>query len=53
MAFEAQIDKLIDKLTELTGLDKLAWQETAAENTFLTGVGRSRRHSRRREEITV
>jgi hypothetical protein len=39
MAFEAQIDKLIDKLTELTRADKVVWQETAAENTFLTGVG--------------
>jgi hypothetical protein len=41
MAFEAQIDELIDKLTELTRAEKVAWKETAAENTFLTGVGQS------------
>jgi hypothetical protein len=41
MAFEEQIDKLVEKLTELTRTDKVAWQETADENTFLTGVGKS------------
>jgi hypothetical protein len=41
MAFEAQIDKLIEKLTELTRADKVIWQDTADENTFLTTVGQS------------
>jgi hypothetical protein len=41
MAFEAKIDKLIDKLTELTRADKVVWQDTADENAFLTGVGNS------------
>jgi hypothetical protein len=41
MAFEPQIDRLIEKLTELTRGDKVVWQETADENTFLTGVGKS------------
>jgi hypothetical protein len=41
MAFEAQIDKLVEKLTELTRADKVIWQETAEENTFLTAVGQS------------
>jgi hypothetical protein len=41
MAFEAQIDKLIDKLTELTRADKIAWQDTADENAFLTAAGNS------------
>jgi hypothetical protein len=41
MAFEAQLDRLIEKLTDLTRADKIYWQETADENTFLTGVGHS------------
>src|SRR5580700_7705213 len=41
MAFEEQLDRLIEKLTDLTRADKVAWQETAAENSFLTGVGQS------------
>ncbi len=41
MAFEAQIDKLIEKLTDLTRANKVIWQETADENSFLTGVGES------------
>jgi hypothetical protein len=41
MAFESQIDRLVGKLTELTRADKVVWQETAAENTFLTNVGKS------------
>jgi hypothetical protein len=41
MAFEGQIDKLIEKLTDLTRADKVIWKDTAAENTFLTGVGKS------------
>jgi hypothetical protein len=39
MAFEEQIDKLVEKLTELTRADKVTWQETVDENTFLTVVG--------------
>lgn len=41
MAFETQIDKLVEKLTALTRADKVVWQETADENSFLTGVGQS------------
>ncbi|MGA3202083.1 MAG: hypothetical protein ABSF12_06275 [Bryobacteraceae bacterium] len=41
MAFETKIDKLIEKLTDLTSRDKVAWQDTADENTFLTAVGQS------------
>jgi hypothetical protein len=41
MALEAKIDKLIDKLTELTHGDKVIWQDTADENAFLTAVGNS------------
>lgn len=41
MALETQIDKLVERLTELTRADKVVWQETADENTFLTGVGKS------------
>jgi hypothetical protein len=41
MAFEEQIDKLIEKLTELTSGEKVIWQDTADENAFLTSVGNS------------
>jgi hypothetical protein len=41
MAFQEQIDKLIEKLTELTRADKVVWKDTAAENTFLAAVGKS------------
>jgi hypothetical protein len=41
MAFEEHLDRLIEKLTDLTRADKVAWQETAAEDSFLTGVGQS------------
>lgn len=41
MSFEAQIDRLIEKLTELTNGDKVIWQDTADENSFLTTVENS------------
>jgi hypothetical protein len=41
MAFESQIDRLVEKLTDLTREEKVVWQETAADNTFLTGVVQS------------
>jgi hypothetical protein len=41
MAFEGQIDRLIEKLTELTRSNKMAWQETVDDQTFLTGVGKT------------
>jgi hypothetical protein len=41
MAFETQIDRLVEKLSDLTRADKVVWQETAAENSFLTSVGQS------------
>ena len=41
MAFAAQIDKLIGKLTDLTRAEKVVWQDTADENAFLTSVGNS------------
>lgn len=39
MPFPEQIDKLVWKLTELSGKDKVPWQETASLNTFLAPVG--------------
>jgi hypothetical protein len=38
MAFQGQIDKIVAKLTELTEQDKVAWEETANENTYLASV---------------
>jgi len=40
MAFQEQIDKLVAKLTDLTEQDKVAWEETADEDTFLASVGK-------------
>lgn len=41
MALGGQFDAVIKKLTDLTRQDKVVWQETAVENTFLTVVGKS------------
>src|SRR5262244_1103512 len=38
MPYREQIEKLITKLTELTSQNKIAWQETAKVNTYLTAV---------------
>lgn len=40
MPFPDQIDKLVTKLTELTGEDKVKWLETGNVNTFLAPVGK-------------
>jgi hypothetical protein len=40
MAFPDQIEKLLTRLTELTGRDKVEWQETANPNTYLAPVGK-------------
>src|SRR5579863_9370276 len=40
MTFPDQIDKLVTKLTELTGKDKVDWQETSNPNTYLAPVDR-------------
>jgi hypothetical protein len=40
MAFPDQIEKLVTRLTELTGRDKVEWQETANLNTYLAPVGK-------------
>ena len=40
MAFQEKIDQLVTRLTELTEHDKLAWEETAEEGTFLASVGK-------------
>ena len=40
MPFPDQIDKLVTKLTELTGQGKVEWQETANLNTYLAPVGK-------------
>ncbi len=39
MAFQNHIDKIVSKLTELTEAGKVAWGETADENTYLASVG--------------
>jgi len=41
MALQPQIVKLVEKLTELTGQNKIAWETTADEDTFLTSAGKS------------
>jgi hypothetical protein len=41
MALDGQFDKVIRKLTDLTRADKVVWQETVAEDVFLTVVGKS------------
>jgi hypothetical protein len=38
MSFPDQIDKLVEKLTELTVKDKVDWEETASLNTYLARV---------------
>jgi hypothetical protein len=38
MTFPDQIDKLVTKLTELTGKDKVDWKETGNANTYLAPV---------------
>jgi hypothetical protein len=38
MMFPDQIDKLVTKLTELTGKDKVEWKVTANVSTFLASV---------------
>jgi hypothetical protein len=38
MAFQGQIEKLVDKLTVLTQEGKVAWEQTADENIFLASV---------------
>jgi hypothetical protein len=40
MPFEQQVDKLITRLTELTAQQKVAWQETAREDTYLAPLGK-------------
>lgn len=40
MAFPDQIEKLVTRLTELTGRGKVEWQETANLNTYLAPVGK-------------
>src|ERR1035441_6207808 len=40
MAFPDQIEKLVTRLTELTGHGKVEWQETANLNTYLAPVGK-------------
>jgi len=41
MALGGQFDAVIKKLTDLTRVDKVVWQETAAKDTFLTVIGKS------------
>ena len=38
MTFPDQIDKLVTKLTELTGKDKVEWKETSNLSTYLASV---------------
>ena len=38
MIFPDQIDKLVTKLTELTGKDKVEWKETGNASTYLASV---------------
>jgi hypothetical protein len=41
MALQTQIVKLVEKLTDLTSQNKIAWETTADEDTFLTSAGKS------------
>ncbi len=41
MALQPQIVKLVEKLTELTRQNKITWETTADEDTFLTSAGKS------------
>lgn len=38
MMFPDQIDKLVTKLTELTGKDKVEWKETGNATTYLASI---------------
>ena len=38
MIFPDQIDKLVTKLTELTGRDKVEWKETGNDTTYMASV---------------
>lgn len=38
MTFPEQIDKLVTKLTELTRNEKVSWQETGSDHTYLAPV---------------
>ncbi len=38
MIFTDQIDKVVTKLTELTGKDKFEWKETGNTSTYLASV---------------
>lgn len=38
MTFPDQIDKLVTKLAELTGKDKVEWKETGNPSTYLASV---------------
>src|SRR5258707_393944 len=40
MALQPQIVTLVEKLTELTRQNKIAWETTADEDTFLTSAGK-------------
>ena len=40
MAFQEKIDRLVNRLTELTERGKVSWEETAEEGTFLASVGK-------------
>ena len=41
MALGGQFDAVIKRLTDLTRVGKVVWQETAAKDTFLTVIGKS------------
>jgi hypothetical protein len=40
MIFPDQIDRLVTKLAELTGKDKVEWKETGNVTTYLASVGK-------------
>ena len=52
MALQPQIVKLVEKLTELTRQNKITWETTADEDTFLTSAGKSVVTISRREQPT-